>query len=806
MTVSAQHSSASPSALDDLATAVLDAQGRVLGWSSAATDLVGRTAAEVYGKPITSLLAEPSEPDRQGRTGGRGTAEVGRARMLHRSGRTIEVAFRVVELEGTSELLALAVPLNRIADWEHGAALLHALLAQDRIGVGIHGPDLRVLRTNITPATFGGPALPVGGRLTEVMSPQDAGDAEATLREVFASGVPVAGREQRMRSPQTPGQQWCFSLSAVRLEDDRGHPMGVAALLTDSTGRWQAARDLELRHRASALIGTSLDVKRTAQHLVDVLVPALGDMAWVELAEAVFEGDEPPKVFGGGELHLRRAAVASADGHWPTRLLQPDAAVPPFPDLPVMRSLQQGKVFTLSVPTKVGRVGSPELARLFVPEHAHAFAAAPLFARGLMLGSVALWRTGQPEPFDQEEADLLGEITSRAALSVDNARRYTREHRAAVALQQRLLPRAVTDTTAAETAGIYLPAAGGAEISGDWFDVIPLPSLRVAFVVGDVIGHGLNATATMGRLRTAVQTLADLELEPAELLTHVDDLVLRLAAEADPAHTDSVGATCLYAVYDPVTCRCTLASAGHPPPLVLDTDGTVHRVDFSPGPPLGVGGMPFEPVTLDFDPGSVLALYTDGLTHRHHPDPDVGLDRLAERLSALGPGRRPLDAVGRSLLADAQVPPPDDDIALLLARTRALPEDATVFWEFPADPAVVTQARAAVDRQLDLWGLEEVAFATELIVSELVTNAIRYAGGPVGLRLIRDATLICEVTDPSNSQPRLRRARTTDEGGRGLFLVAQLSSRWGSRYGQRGKTVWAEQPLHGSDLTLTFSV
>ncbi|MEV5156453.1 SpoIIE family protein phosphatase [Streptomyces werraensis] len=797
----AQRSAAPPSALDLLATAVLDAQGRVLGWSSAATELLGWTAAEVCGQPIASLLAEPPEPGRQAGTG----LEAGNTRMLHSSGRTIEVVFRVMELDGCSELLALAAPLHRMADWEHGAALLRALLAQDRIGIGIHGPDLRVLRTNITPTTFGGPAVPVGGRLAEVMYPGDAKDAEAALEEVLATGVPVVGQEQRIRSPQTPGRQWCFSLSAVRMEDAEGLPTGVAVLFADATGRWRARRDLELRHRASALIGTSLDVKRTAQHLVDVLVPALGDMAWVELAEAVFDGDEPPKVFGGGDLHLRRAAVASADGNWPARLLQPDAVVPRFPDLPVMRSLQQGKVFTLSDPTKVGRVGSPELARLFVPEHAHSFVAAPLFARGLMLGSVALWRTSQPEPFDQDDADLVGEITSRAALSVDNARRYTREHRAAVALQQRLLPRAVTDAPAAETTGIYLPAAGGAGISGDWFDVIPLPSLRVAFVVGDVVGHGLNATATMGRLRTAVQTLADLELEPDELLTHVDDLVLRLTAEADPAHEDSIGATCLYAVYDPVTCRCTLASAGHPPPLVLRPDGTVHRVDFSPGPPLGVGGMPFEPVTLHLDPGSILALYTDGLTHRRHPDPDVGLDRLADRLAALPGGQcsEALDAVGRALLAGIQPSPPDDDIALLLARTRALQQEATAFWEFPADPSVVTQARAAVTRQLGIWGLGETVFSTELIVSELVTNAIRYAGGPVGLRLIRDAALICEVTDPSNTQPRLRRARTTDEGGRGLFLVAQLSSRWGSRYGRRGKTVWAEQPLDGSDLALS---
>lgn len=656
MSASALRSPTPPFSLDGIATAVLDARGTVLGWSAAAAELLDRTAAEVCGKPVGDLLADASQwrwPTEAG-TPGRTTA--GHALVRHRSGRTVEVVFRVLPMEGCSELLVLAAPLRRATHWEQGAALLHALLAQDRMGIGIHDVDLRVVRTNIISEMFGGPALPVAERLADVMSAKDAEDAEAALRGVLATGEPLVGHEQRMRSPQAPGRKSRFSLSAVRLEDAEGRPTGVAALVTDATEQWRARRDLELRHQASVQIGISLDVRRTAQNLVDVLVPALGDLAWVELAEAVLDGDEPPKVLGGGELYLRRAAVAAADGKWPAVLLQPGEVVPPFPDLPIMRSLQQGRVFTLSDPAKVGRMGSPELARLFVPEHAHSLAAAPLFARGLMLGSVTLWRTDQPEPFDWEDAELLGEIASRAAASVDNARRYTREHRATVALQQSLLPRAVSDTPAAETAGLYLPAAGGAEISGDWFDVIPLPSLRAAFVVGDVIGHGLKATATMGRLRTAVQTLADLEMEPDELLAHLDDLVLRLAAEAEPSHQDTVGATCLYAVYDPVTCRCTLASAGHPPPLVLRPGGAVHRVALPPGPPLGVGGMPFETTSLDLEPGSVLAFYTDGLTRHHHPDPDVGIQRVADRLTAFsGPGRA-LDTLGRAVCWPAPTP------------------------------------------------------------------------------------------------------------------------------------------------------
>lgn len=366
--------------------------------------------------------------------------------------------------------------------------------------------------------------------------------------------------------------------------------------------------------------------------------------------------------------------------------------------------------------------------------------------------------------------------------------------RAAVALQQRLLPAATTDTPAAETVGFYVLAGGGAEIGGDWYDVIALPSFRVALVAGDVTGHGLPATATMGRLRTAVDTLADLELDPDELLTHLDDLVQQLQTEA-PHQGDTIGASCLYAVYDPVTCQCTLASAGHPPPLVIRPDGTVESVEVSPGPLLGVGGLPFEATTFDLEPGSIVAVYTKGVIYREDHDPDAGLRRLTDRLARFaGPGRG-LDGAGHEFLRSLGDAPARDDMALLLARTRAIDPGNTATWEFPADASVVAAARKAAAGLLAAWGLDEVSFITELVVSELVTNAVRYAGGPIGMRLIRGDVLVCEVNDPSNTQPRLRRARWSDEGGRGLFLIAQLTTRWGSRYTRSGKTIWTEQPL-----------
>ncbi|NUO98858.1 MAG: SpoIIE family protein phosphatase [Nonomuraea sp.] len=795
MNVSSGHDSGGSFSFGEVATALVDADGIVLRWSCQAADLLGRGSAEVCGTRLAHLLAEPVEPEDLPAAYPDGFPASGRALLRHSSGATVEVVFHVLRFQDSAERLVMAIPADRASEWQQSTALLSALLTRGRIGVVIQDLDLTIVRSNVTAELFDGPALPVGSRLGQVLPEQNAEKAEAALRQVIETGTPLIGHEQRVWSFTDSARQWSLAVSSIRLDDAHGHAMGVATFLSDATGEGKANRRQELRHQASLTIGRVLDVVQTAQDLADILVPGFADLAWVELAEAVLRGDEPVKGIGGGNLYLRRAATASATGSWPSALVQVGETIPPLPDAPFVRDLQQGKAVILSPETLIGLHPDPDRLAKAVPEHGHSFAVAPLHARGLLLGIVAAWRTEQPEPFCPDDADLLGDIASHAGLSVDNARRYTREHRTAVTLQQRLLPRAGTVTSTVETVGSYLPAAGGAEIGGDWFDVIPLPSLRVAFVVGDVTGHGLHATATMGRLRTAVQTLADLELSPDELLTHLDGLVTRLAAEAEPSELDSVGATCLVAVHDPISGQCTLASAGHPQPILVRPDGPAELVRLSPGPPLGVGGHPFEPTTLDLPPGSVLALYTDGLLERYGQDLDTAAGRLTDRLTGLNCPGQSLEAVAAALLAGAADPPPYDDIALLLARVHALKPEATAHWLFPADPAAVADARNVTAGQLAAWGLEEAAFATELIVSELVTNAIRYAGGPIGLRLIHDVALICEVTDPSNTQPRLRRANSTDEGGRGLFLVAQLSTRWGSRYGHSGKTIWAEQAL-----------
>jgi hypothetical protein len=308
-----------------------------------------------------------------------------------------------------------------------------------------------------------------------------------------------------------------------------------------------------------------------------------------------------------------------------------------------------------------------------------------------------------------------------------------------------------------------------------------------------------------------------MDLPPDELLTHLDDVVLRLdaeaAAEPNAEAAGEICATCLYCVYDPVSRQCSLARAGHVLPVVVPQDGTADLLDLPAGPPLGLGGLPFETAEVVLPEGTLLALYTDGLLEARDHDLDTGLTLLRETLARPAPS---LEAVCDTVL-EALLPAdrPHDDVALLLARTHVLGASQVATWDLDPDPAVVSSARSSVAEQLSSWGLDELDFTTELVVSELVTNAIRYGRPPIRLRLILPEppgasgetprrTLMCEVFDASNTTPHLRRARTYDEGGRGLLLVAQLAEHWGTRHARRGKTVWAELNEHTGIPTLSL--
>ncbi|MDT0265544.1 SpoIIE family protein phosphatase [Streptomyces sp. DSM 44915] len=569
-------------------------------------------------------------------------------------------------------------------------------------------------------------------------------------------------------------------------------------------GRVMIARDrLTLLSVATTHIGNTLEVDTTARELVEAAVPRFADLATVDLADPVLRGEEPrPGWSGQPPFELRRVAQRSVLEGAPEAVLRLDETRRRIEDSVPARVLASGRP-----ERSTGLEGPADLAGWLgvSPERAeepwrrygfHSGIAVPLRARGTTLGVAVFLRHRTREPFDADDLVLAQEIAARAAVCVDNARRFTREHRNSLALQRSLLPRRLPKLAAVDVASRYLPADSAMGVGGDWFDVIPLSGARVALVVGDVVGHGVHASATMGRLRSTVRTLADIDLPPDELLTHLDDVVIRLRFETEPADagrespTGGFGATCLYAVYDPVSRHCTVARAGHPAPVLVRPSGTAEVLELPAGPPLGLGGLPFESAELDLPEETLLALYTNGLVEsRGSRDPDRGFDELRRVLSRPNGSLEELcDTVLDTVLAEQ----PTDDVALLLARTRALDASHVATWEIPDDPTAVASARELATSQLAGWGMADAAFTAELVVSELVTNAIRHADGPIQLRLIRERGLICEVSDSTSTSPHLRRARVFDESGRGLFIIARLTERWGTRHRPGGKTIWAE--------------
>jgi PAS domain S-box-containing protein len=667
-------------------------------------------------------------------------------------------------------------------------------LIQSPCALAVYDEQLRLRRINDAMSeVIGLPETRVRGlRLSEIGGMGQSADLERHMLQVLHSG--------RARDVETylrtggEGRAHAWLARMAPLTDPAGRVRGVCLAAHDFAERHRSRERLQLVNEASVRIGSTLDVTRTAQELAEVCVPALADFVSVDLLDP--QDGEPPARFDP-PVSLRRAAHHSVDPGSPDAVAEPGEAQYYPAGSPQADSLVAGRTVVATVGDgglDAWPAGDPARAALVREIGIHSTMSVPIRARGVTLGVAVLTRFRRTEPFSPDDVLLAEEVTARAAVCIDNARRYSRERDTALALQRSLLPRTLPRTAAVEASSRYLPAAR-AGVGGDWFDVIPLSGMRVAMVVGDVVGHGVQASATMGRLRTAVRTLADIDLAPDELLTHLDDLVVRLSEEAGgEGSPGEVGATCLYAVYDPVSRRCTLARAGHPPPVLLRPDGTSRPVELPAGPPLGVGGLPFESAELEVAEGSVLAFYTDGLIESRERDADAGHRLLREALADPSHSlEETCDRVLRTLLPAGGVA---DDVALLLARTRGLPASRVATWDIPADPALVAPIRKQAVEQLARWELSDASFTTELVVSELVTNAIRYGSRPIRLRLIHDATtLICEVSDHSHTAPHLRRAKTWDEGGRGLLLVAQLTQRWGSRHTAEGKTIWAELTL-----------
>ncbi|MCD9874493.1 SpoIIE family protein phosphatase [Streptomyces guryensis] len=777
---------------DDAATAraVISESGTLLEWNAGAERLLGWPVAEVVGRPGRNLLVDGEVPAPGG------ARWDGTVTLRHRDGHDVSVwllAHHRPSRDDVPGRWLLFSPLDGDAPHTPDDPLAQAALTQSPCAVAVYDERLRLKRINDAMAdVIGLPEERMRGlRLAEIGGKPQSEELEAHMVRVLTTGRPLDVQTYMRTGGEDLAHAWLARLAPVT--DAEGRVRGVCLAAHDFTDNYLARERLQLVNEASVRIGTTLDVTRTTQELADVFVPALADLVSVDLLDLQEHGGEPPLRLTA-PIVLRRAAHLSVNPGTPEAVLKPGQLEHYPVGSPQADSLVAGRTIVASVSSgALDQWLSWHKARAErVKEYGiHSTMSVPIQARGQTLGVAVLTRFRRPDPFSADDVLLAEEITARAAVCVDNARRFSRERETALALQRSLLPRSLPRTAAVDAASRYLPAAR-AGVGGDWFDVIPLSGMRVAMVVGDVVGHGIQASATMGRLRTAVRTLADIDLAPDELLTHLDDLVVRLSAEAgNDGSPGEVGATCLYAVYDPVSRRCTLARAGHPPPVVVPPGGVPRQVDLPAGPPLGLGGLPFESAELELREGSVLSFYTDGLIETRERDVDASHQMLCDALETYSDS---LDETCDRVL-HALLPPGGamDDVALLLARTRGLPASQVATWHIPADPALVAPIRKQVVEQLDTWGLQEAAFTAELVVSELVTNAIRYGAHPIRLRLIHDeATLICEVSDTSHTAPHLRRAKTWDEGGRGLLLVAQLTQRWGSRHTADGKTIWAE--------------
>ncbi|AVH95694.1 SpoIIE family protein phosphatase [Streptomyces cinereoruber] len=414
---------------------------------------------------------------------------------------------------------------------------------------------------------------------------------------------------------------------------------------------------------------------------------------------------------------------------------------------------------------------------------------APLRGRRRVIGAAVFLRRPERAGFEPNDLLVAAQLATHTALGIDKAVLYGREAYIADELQRTMLPDSLPQPTGVRLASRYLPAAETARVGGDWYDAIPLPGSRVALVVGDVMGHSMTSAAIMGQLRTTAQTLAGLDLPPQEVLHHLDEQAQRLG--------ENRMATCLYAVYDPVSHRITVANAGHPPPILLHLGGRAEVLRVPPGAPIGVGGVDFEAVELDAPAGATLLLYTDGLVESRLRDVWTGIEQLRERLAATaqltGPDHSPpLEALCDDVLDMLGPGDRDDDIALLAARFDGIAPSDVAYWFLDPEDAAPGRARRLARRALARWDLEELTDSVELLISEVVTNAVRYAERPVTLRLLRTDVLRCEVGDDSPQLPRQRRARDTDEGGRGLFLVNRLARRWGATRLSGGKVVWFE--------------
>ncbi|MFI1837296.1 SpoIIE family protein phosphatase [Streptomyces olivaceoviridis] len=670
---------ASPTGLLDLlsvAAVVLDTNGRVVFWSPQAEELFGYTADEALGRFAARLLVHEEHWDEVitlfAEVMESGTDWAGAFPIRHKDGSTRLVEFRNMRLLddlGDIYALGLAVDQSTVVRVERGVALSARLVTQSPIGLAILDPDLRYLTVNPALERMHGLSAgeQLGRRVRDVLTFLDAEAIESRLRRVLETGEPVTDHYVVGRPAADPHREHAWSASYHRLEDATGRVLGVATSVVDITERHEAtiaatrARNrLAMIAHASASIGTTLDVEQTAHELAGVVVPDLADIASVHVLDNVLRGRALSVT---GPARFRAVATAAAHAREAAHAAEPPGRVATYDsDCLLTRCVRTRRPVLVAETTRqdlrnIARTG--EAASLLETTGVHSYLAVPLLARGEVLGALSLARAGTPAPFDEDDTLLACELAGRAATCIDNARWYQSARDTALTLQRRLLPQLPARLPGLTIACRYLPAGAVSEIGGDWFDAMRLQGDRSALVVGDVMGSGINAAASMGQLRSATRAFAGLDLDPAEVLRQLDRLT------EDVEHTI---ATCAYCQYDPERGRCRISLAGHLPPALVRAGRPAQLLDLPSGVPLGVGGTPFETTAFDFRPGDQLALYTDGLVETRCDPIDARLDTLLDALTATA--GHDLEETCDRVLDRLRPPGGDDDVALLVARAE----------------------------------------------------------------------------------------------------------------------------------------
>ncbi|HEX4656338.1 MAG TPA: SpoIIE family protein phosphatase [Streptosporangiaceae bacterium] len=752
---------------------LIDEGARVVEWGRPAEKLFGWSADEAVGQCVTALMREVAADD-----GCR------RERLSDAAAVLVKPVLR-----GTSVVWQVLAARDAMSGQD--VAILKAMFTHSPVGLHVLDDQLRVVR--MSTAIRGLRDTPVehllGKHFTQAYELEDPGEEAAAAQRVLESGEPVLNRLIRgFEAPGQPGRR-IYSVSYFRLEDPHGGVLGLVASAVDVTERENAQNRLALLDTVRTQVGHRLNVGAVCRQLVEAVVPAFAGIAVVEVVEDIVRGEEPPLVPVRRDIPLRRAAFQGRIPAYPVGEVYPLPAGTPFSrvlsDLrPRLVSIEEDSSWLASDPARADAIKR---------SGAHSLIVAPLALRGQVLGVVSFYRHRQEDPFEEDDVAVASAVCAHAALCIENARKYMREWIIASTVQRRLLPQQPAAHTTVEISQLHLPGQDG---GGAWFDAIALPGARTALIVGDVAGRGIIAAVTMGLLRTAIHTLAALDLQPDELLARLSVTAARLAAAyaalppVDPLPREALTTSCAIAIYDPVDLTCTIARAGLPEPVAVFPDGTSASLPVPPGPLLaGTDKAPFPATTINLPEGSTLAMATAALADEVLA-PSGSLRPILD-----GAGARPLPDLCGNIAHALTESHRTGETVMLLARTKALPTDRVLTRSLPADPKAAPIARAAARRQLEVWGLdEETAFTTELIVSELVGNAVRYGAPPLRLRLILERMLTCEVSDAAPSSPLVKHARTIDETGRGLFIIASLAEQWGTRYQAQGKTVWAEQP------------